>query len=377
METIEYKGTFEQYLCEKATVNNIPINAILELTPMCNMNCNMCFARLTSEETKQKGGIWSTEEWIALGKELQKAGTMFVLLTGGEPLLYQGFKDVYLALRQMGMILTVNTNGTLIDEKWADFFALYPPRRINITLYGKDRTTYENLCHYPNGYTKTMKAIELLKKRNIDIKINGSITPDNVDDIDELVTIVRNFDVAWKFDTYMYPACKQKNSVFRSDSRLTAEQAAAARALIMKKKMDKETFSRFIDKFVSKGRVEADKYEPMPINCRAGRSSFLVDWQGIMRPCVMMSEPSVPVITREFETTWKKLVKTTAEIRMSAECSACVHREICQTCAACAFWESGSFEGVPEYMCRYTKETLRILREEWEKKENEQDISDR
>ena len=40
----------------------------------------------------------------------------------------------------MGMILTINTNGTLIDETWADFFAQHPPRRINITLYGRKPT---------------------------------------------------------------------------------------------------------------------------------------------------------------------------------------------------------------------------------------------
>ena len=55
MEPIEYQGTIEQFLCEKATVNHVPINAILELTPLCNMNCDMCFVRLRAEEMKQKG----------------------------------------------------------------------------------------------------------------------------------------------------------------------------------------------------------------------------------------------------------------------------------------------------------------------------------
>ena len=69
---------------------------------------------------------------------MQKAGTVFLLLTGGEPLLFPDFKTLYRRLRNLGMILTINTNGTLLDEAWADFFATYPPRRINITLYGAD-----------------------------------------------------------------------------------------------------------------------------------------------------------------------------------------------------------------------------------------------
>ena len=65
----------------------------------------------------------------------------------------------------MGMILTINTNGTLLGESWADFFAEYRPRRINITLYGADAASYNRLCHYPQGFDQTVRAIRLLRER--------------------------------------------------------------------------------------------------------------------------------------------------------------------------------------------------------------------
>ena len=52
-------------------------------------------------------------------------------------------------------------------------------------------------------------------------------------------------------------------------------------------------------------------------------------------------------------------------------------RHLCRTCAASALLETGSYDGVPDYMCRYAEESLRLLREEWEKIQNGQDISDR
>ena len=55
MDPIEYQGNIEQFLCEKATINYTPINGILELTPLCNMNCDMCFIRLSPKEMAQKG----------------------------------------------------------------------------------------------------------------------------------------------------------------------------------------------------------------------------------------------------------------------------------------------------------------------------------
>ena len=377
MEAMEYNRSFEQYLCEKATLNHIPINAILELTPLCNMDCDMCFVRLNREEMETKGRLRRPDEWIELGRKMQKAGTMFVLFTGGEPLLYPGFQEVYMAFRKMGMILTVNTNGTLIDETWADFFQQYPPRRINITLYGKDERTYGELCHYPDGYEKTVRAIKLLQARNINLKINGSITPANINDIEELVSIVQGLGAVWKFDTYMYPASRERERKFASESRLTAKQAADTRVVLMKWKMKKEEFYRFVNEFLIKAEAGVAEAVPMPVTCRAGRSSFMINWQGNIRPCVMVPEPSVSVEELGFQAAWNEIVQKTAEIRMSSKCSACSHREICQTCAACAFLESGSYDGVPDYMCQYTDETLRILREEQEKMQNGQDISDR
>lgn len=36
-------------------------------------------------------------------------------------MLFPDFKRLYLELKQMGMVLTINTNGILLDEEWAVF----------------------------------------------------------------------------------------------------------------------------------------------------------------------------------------------------------------------------------------------------------------
>ena len=363
MEPIEYQGNIEQYLCEKATINHTPINAILELTPLCNMNCEMCFVRLSPEEMMEKGRLRTAEEWISIGKEMCREGTLFVLLTGGEPLLHPGFRDIYLALKKMGMILTVNTNGTLIDETWADFFAEHPPRRINITLYGKDKHTYQKLCHYSGGFEKTIKAIKLLQERNVDVKVNGSITPGNVKDVDDLFQIVDRMGVVWKFDTYMYPAFRERRSQFNYSSRLTADDAAAARVDLMKKREGEEKIASYARRFLEEGRGAQGEFKASPVKCRAGSSSFVINWQGMMRPCVVLSTPEEPVFELGFIKAWERIVEKVGKIRLSRKCNACTMRNVCQTCAACAFLETGNFEGVPEYMCQYTKETMRLMEE--------------
>ena len=109
-------NTMEKRMLRRASAAQRPINGSLELLPLCNMNCDMCYVRLSAGETEAKGGLRMADEWISLGRQMQKAGVLFLLLTGGEPLLFPDFQKLYVELRQMGMILTVNTNGTLLDE---------------------------------------------------------------------------------------------------------------------------------------------------------------------------------------------------------------------------------------------------------------------
>mgnify|MGYP002237461816 CR=1 FL=1 len=125
MKDLDAMDSMEKMLIQKAYQRQAPVNGSLELLPLCNMNCDMCYVRLSKAEMEQKGRLRTKEEWIKLAHQMKDAGTLFLLLTGGEPLLFPGFKEVYIELQKMGMILTINTNGTLIDEEWADFFQKY------------------------------------------------------------------------------------------------------------------------------------------------------------------------------------------------------------------------------------------------------------
>ena len=134
MDPIQGATTLERRLVHKAKQSKVPINGSIELLPLCNMNCDMCYVRLSRTEMEAHGRLRSLDEWLQVAEELKKYGTLFLLLTGGEPLLYPEFKQLYIKLKDMGFVITINTNGTLISEVWADFFGEYKPRRINICL---------------------------------------------------------------------------------------------------------------------------------------------------------------------------------------------------------------------------------------------------
>lgn len=364
MDVSQDFNTIERKLFNQARERGIPINGSMELLPLCNMNCDMCYVRLSRTEMERQGRIRTGTEWLALGREMARAGTLFLLLTGGEPLLHPDFKEIYLGLKKLGMVLTINTNGTLIDEAWADFFGKNKPRRINITLYGADDRAYDSLCHYPHGYEKVTDAVQLLRQRGVDVKLSGSVTPANADDVQRMLEIAGELDVPIRMDTYMMPAGRERSRPFDEQSRMEPEQAASARIVALRGEMGEHLFSQYGAQVLEQiDHYQTIPEEPCVSTCHAGRCSFTVNWQGQMRPCVVTSEPAADVFETGFAEGWKQISAAFQAVRYCSRCSSCRLRPVCRTCAAAALLETGDYMGVPEYLCRYAKESERLLRQ--------------
>lgn len=364
MEPLEGASTLERAMLSRASKSNTPINGSIELLPLCNMNCDMCYVRLSREEMESQGRLRTADEWIEIGRQMQKAGVLFLLLTGGEPLLFPEFKRLYLEFRKMGFIITINTNGTLIDEDWAKFFAENKPRRINITIYGSSEKEYEELCHYPGGFAKTIRGIQLLKEYGIDVKAAGSATKANKESIEKIIELGEGLDVPVRVDTYMLPATRERNKPYNEQARLTPEEAARVRVKALQMEMGEELFADFVkQKLFIIDNMIPDEAIPAPMNCYAGKCSFSINWQGELHPCVILTKPSTNVFEYGFETAWERNLNGVRKILLNPKCTACRMSPLCRTCAASALYETGSYDGVPDYMCRYTEETIRLLRE--------------
>ena len=352
--------TIEKMLIQQAARQQQPINGSIELLPLCNMNCDMCYVRLSRKEMEQQGHLHKAEEWIQLGREMKDAGVLFLLLTGGEPLLFPDFKKLYLELMQMGMILTINTNGTLIDEDWAHFFGQYKPRRINITLYGADDVAYETLRHYPGGDAKTIKGIQRLKNESVDVKINGSVTKQNKKDMKRIYAIGQELHIPVHMDTYMLPGLHERKKTYEEQSRLGPVEAARADMETLKTEFHPEAFHQYVNHSIYNVQ-NADHSYTRQISCLAGNCSFTINWKGEMRPCVVLPKPSIRVFETGFSSAWNQLSTESKEFLLNSKCSTCSLRPICKTCVASALLETDSYDGVPDYLCQYTEEFLRLL----------------
>ncbi|MCD8020789.1 MAG: radical SAM protein [Clostridiales bacterium] len=346
------------YLHWKAEKKKVPLSGTFDLSPLCNMDCRMCYVRMTKEEMEATGGRPCTvAEWVALAKEAQEKGMLLLLLTGGEPFLWPGFQELYAELKKLGLVISINSNGTLINEETVRWLKEDPPTRINVTLYGASDETYARLCGNPHGFTQTTNAIRLLREAGISVKLNCSVTPYNTMDVPEIIAYAREHKLQIQSSAYMFPPMRRNEAMVGANDRFSAEEAAAQQARLAYLQHGEKWFGGHVRALeAGEGSMpfgeEECQDEGEPMHCRAGKTAFWVTWDGRMLPCGMINSPVAYPFETGFTAAWDYIMEESSKIRLPVSCASCQSKKQCNTCAAMVMTETGAFSRKPEYRCR-------------------------
>lgn len=360
--------SIRDYLWEKAGKEGIPLTAAFELLPICNLSCKMCYVRKSMAQVQELGGLKDGKWWLGMAKAAEKHGLLFPLLTGGEPFLHPDFQEIFEGMQAMGMQVSINSNGTMIDKKMAAWLGEHVPIRINITLYGASEETYEKLCGYGEAYRKVRNAVQWLKEYNVPVKFNTSITSYNVQDLEKMIHYAKSVGSPIQVATYMFPPIRRDASMVGKNDRLLPEEAGLARVKADFLQNEPQWFRGMAQRFshfvpLKNCAFDTNKDIKMQMSCRAGHSSLWLDWQGNMINCGMYGSVKLPTEGREFGDVWKELREMTHNVRYAPVCAGCPNRVLCHPCIAMVSNECGNTDGRPEYICRMNEAAAKYYQE--------------
>ena len=361
-------NTIRDRLFVKAAHNHIPIMSAMELLPVCNLKCKMCYVRMTAEEVNRAGGLKNGAWWLDIARQMRDEGTLYPLLTGGEPFLHPDFRMIMEGMLDLGMQVSINSNGTMIDEDTAAWLSEHRPLRINITLYGASAESYRKLCGNENAYHNLRRGLAYLKQYEIPVKFNTSITPDNVHELEQILSMAEEYGAPIQVASYMFPPTRRDSSAVGINHRLSPEEAALARVRADFLQSDPERFVGQAEQFARFVPLEEldfseEKYPELPMTCRAGNSSAWVNWKGELTNCGMYGSVVCNLEGRSFRDAWQELHEKTAELRYQPACTMCPNYHLCHICVAMIYNECGERKGRPEYMCKMNQEASRLYKE--------------
>ena len=321
----EYKRYFDYYMEMKARKSGTPLHGIFELTPLCNLDCKMCYVHLSNKRFNEEN-LLSVEVWKKLMLQAHKAGMMNATLTGGECLTYPEFDELYLFLRDKGIVLSVLTNGLLVDEKRINFFKRYPPGLIQISLYGSSDEAYERVTGH-RVFNTVYHNIQMLRDANI--RVTLMLTPSifMVNDIRPLVEVAHSLNITYNINSSLVTP--------REDTGRTLEDLSLDQYLEIYR--IRNELNNISTSPIALNELPEENHGGKPaigLQCGGGRSSFVIKYDGYMSPCPSLSEISSNSLINGFEYAWKEINRLANNYPIPQECVGCVYHDSCITCPA-------------------------------------------
>ncbi|UCG77244.1 MAG: radical SAM protein [Nitrospirota bacterium] len=337
---------------KKVFEQKVPLSGSIDLTDSCNLRCSHCYI---SDGRERKTIEMNTSTICKIIDEITESGCLHLLLTGGEPLLRKDFREIYVHAKMRGLLVSVFSNGTLVDIAIADLLKSYPPASVEISLYGSSQKVYESITGIAGSFRRCIQGIELLVSSSINVKLKTVLMSLNADDLFEIRRTAGRFGAPFRLDPAIFPRLNgdQGPMDLRISPRTAVEMEFSDPARI-------DQWRKHYNKF--KGlRPSKNLY-----SCGAGSTNFHIDASGNLKPCLMTRHISYDLNRGSFSAGWQSI---SSQIKgkladPGSDCTSCNKRSLCGICPGFAELETGSESERSKYLCDLGSHRFQLINNE-------------
>jgi radical SAM protein with 4Fe4S-binding SPASM domain len=335
----------------------IPFAFELEITARCNNRCRHCCINLPAGDRRAKEQELSFEVIKDIIDQAVSMGAVWALLTGGEPLLREDFSSLYLHMKKKGLLVSVFTNATLIGEEHIRLFQKYPPRDMEVTVYGVTRETYERVTRTEGSYAAFSKGLSLFLQNRIKVRLKAMALRSNLHEMPEIASFCREKTKDYfRLDPFLHLRYDRKtlrNEEIRAE-RLSPKEIAAL------EQADPERFEALQQTCGTWVGTDSSAAPCSHVfHCGAGNGSFSVSYDGLFRLCPSLwhSDCVYDLKRGNLQDAWQTFIPQVRKLRSERKeflnnCRSCTIANFCMMCPGHADLETGATDQPVEYFCR-------------------------
>ncbi len=343
-------------LWARASGKRLPLSFELELTSRCNLNCRHCYINRPAGDRAARGRELSMAAIGRIADQAVEMGALWCLLTGGEPLLRRDFADIYRMLYRKGLLLSVFTNATLLDERHMRLFREFPPRDIEVTVYGVTPATYEAVSRRAGSFAAFRRGLDQLRHHRFRFRLKAMVMRSNLHELDEIAAFGRRLSRDFfRLDPLLhlrFDGDARRNAEIIAE-RLTPEEIAALdRSDPERSSALRKDCERYI--FPGQGHARCRHL----FHCGAGMGGFTVSPEGLFRLCSSLWHPDCLFdLTRgTLKEAWERFVPRVRAMTSDSPvflstCRSCRIINLCLWCPAHAYLETGRLDAPCGYFC--------------------------
>jgi radical SAM protein with 4Fe4S-binding SPASM domain len=168
-----------------------PLRVFLSITDKCNLKCKHCFADSGNFNLNEL----TTEELFELIDQMKDAGTFFLSIAGGEPLLRDDLFQIIKYARENFIAVSISTNGLLINKEIAKKFNELNLNTISVSIDGLE-ITHDHIRGNGN-FRKTIEKIKILRRycKTATLAIRTTINSLNINEYKELIKLAEKLSL--------------------------------------------------------------------------------------------------------------------------------------------------------------------------------------
>ncbi|MGH3669235.1 MAG: radical SAM protein [Pseudonocardiaceae bacterium] len=287
--------------------------ARFHLTQRCQLQCTHCYT--SSSPHLPKDGELPVERWIQLVDEFAENGGAKILFTGGEALVYRGCIDVMRRAHDVGLEVTLFSNGMLVPRYLNELKSVADI--VQISVDGPSEKSHDAI-RGRHSFKRAIRAIRLLLDAGIDTRVSTTIMSNNWDEIkNDLPNFIAEFD-----DT---------NLSFR----ISYGAMAHGRGTELDHSLDTEEVRKFVDSLLSRVKTTENRDAgPNAVQKISGcgyAEQLVIAPDGLVYPCHLLSGALGHVDQLPIRDITKYLTRTAEAFSVNNRvgCSTCDLRNLC------------------------------------------------
>jgi MoaA/NifB/PqqE/SkfB family radical SAM enzyme len=265
--------------------------ASYELNLGCNYDCEHCYLGLKRFE----GLDWPDRERVL--RIMHDAGVLWLQLTGGEATIDRLFPQVYTLAWDLGMMITVATNGSRLHTRpMLELFTGRRPYRLTVSVYGATEESYDGLTRRKGSFKAFSRGLAAAREAGLPINLSLVITRHNAHELDAMRAYADSLGASYAVYSSISP------TIYGGAETLISQAADFPR-----------------------------KRRPFT-GCGAGHTHFAVDPHGNATICKIGRDPHVSLPTEGIEGLTRLGEIADSLMLRTGGCSGCALSGTCWTC---------------------------------------------
>jgi radical SAM protein with 4Fe4S-binding SPASM domain len=312
----------------------IPLVLSWNVTLKCNLKCSHCYINAKEKSLPDE---LSTDAAKMLIHQITEVSRPLLILSGGEPLLREDIFEIIRYGADRGLRMGMGSNGMLIDDEVTRRLEDARMGTVAISLDSSIPERHDEFRGVKGCWEHAINAIKSLKNSRIQVQVNCTVTPQNYDEVDDIMSLAEDLGVE-NFHLFFLVPTGRGTDIEDITPRMYEDMITSTLAKTTKYKLNiKPSCAPQFMRVAKQKGVDMSRWVR---GCMAGLYYCRIYPSGEVTPCPYMPLNLGNVRERSFRDIWfnSEVFKALRDFdRLKGKCGVCEYRDVCGGCRARAY----------------------------------------